>query len=511
MPQSDNKRIAKNTVYLYIRMIIVMAVTFYTARVVLNVLGFQDYGIYNLVGGVVVLFAFLNNSMTGCTQRYLCVSIGKKDQIYEAKVFTCSVISHIIISILFLVLAETVGLWFIIDVLNIPQESKTSAIIVYQIALLTTLFNIFKVPFNAAIIAHERMNFYAISSIIEAALNLTILIPLVYISSNKLILYSSLISAVSFFILLWYLFYTYKHFPNCRFRPEYLKKSLIKEMLKFTGWSNFSSIANLSAKQGMNFIFNIFYGVIINASVGIMQQVNSAVYSFINNFQVAINPPIIKLYTNSEWDNLKKLYIRAAKYSFFLMLLLSFPLILNINPILKLWLKDVPEYTGWFCALSLISLLPNTIGGPIWTIIQASGNLSKYQIIISSLILFNLPLDYLLLYWGMPPYILLIVTLIINSLVILIGIKFVSRCSPITQSDSILKIIIPCAITAGVALLVGYIINLNFDEFNGNLLNLFFKILFEVFSIILIIFLLGLKRSERSQVKRLIFSHIKFK
>lgn len=282
-------------------------------------------------------------------------------------------------------------------------------------------------------------------------------------------------------------------------------------MLKFTGWSNFSSIANLSAKQGMNFIFNIFYGVIINASVGIMQQVNSAVYSFINNFQVAINPPIIKLYTNSEWDNLKKLYIRAAKYSFFLMLLLSFPLILNINPILKLWLKDVPEYTGYFCVLSLISLLPNTIGGPIWTIIQASGNLSKYQIIISSLILSNLPLDYLLLYWGVPPYILLVVTLIINSLVILVGIKFVSKCSPITQSDSIIKIIIPCAITAGAALLVGYIINLNFAEFNGNLLNLFLKIIFEVLSIILIIYLLGLKRSERSQIKKIIFSHIKFK
>lgn len=490
-------------------MIIVMAVTFYTARVVLNVLGFQDYGIYNLVGGVVVLFAFLNNSMTGCTQRYLCVSIGKKDQIYEAKVFTCSVISHIIISILFLILAETVGLWFILNLLNIPQESKTSAIIVYQIALLTTLFSIFKVPFNAAIIAHERMNFYAISSIIEAVLKLMILIPLLYIQTNKLILYSILISFVSFTILLWYILYSRRHFPNCRFMHEYISRNLIKEMLKFTGWSNFSSIANLSAKQGLGFILNIFYGVVINASIGIMQQVTTAVYSFISNFQTAINPPLIKLYTTENWTELKKLYINSAKYSFYLMVIISFPIILNINPILTLWLKEIPEFTNWFCVLSLISLLPNAIGGPIWTIIQASGNLSKFQTIISFLIICNLPLDYILLYIGTRPYILLFITLLINTLVVFTGFKFISKCTSITVSDSYLKIFLPCIGTSAIASVIGLIIYYFTEGTVENVFITLIKILIEVFIIITIIYVFGLTKSEKVQLKTLAFNKLK--
>lgn len=511
MEKVNNKKIAKNTLFLYFRMIVVLGVTLYTARVVLNTLGFQDYGIYNLVAGVVVLFTFLNNSMTACTQRYLCVALGKDDTGYEKDVFSSSIISHFIIVGLFLILAETGGLWFVTQVLNIPEGKKTIAIVVYQFAILNSIFNILRVPFNAAIISHEKMNFYAISSVVEAFLKLIILAPLVYITVNKLILFSILMCGIGLALLAWYMIFVYHHFPNCRLEKKHFRKPLIEEMMKFTGWSNFSSIANIGARQGLGFILNFFFGVIINATVGIMHQVTTAVYGFINNFQTAINPPLIKLYTTGNWVELKKLFVRTAKISFYLMVILSLPLIANINPVLALWLKNVPEYTNYFCTLSLISLLPNVIGGPIWTIIQASGNLKKYQSLISLVIILNLPGDYLLLKFGFPPYCVLVLTLIINILVVLIGMKYTAMYANIKTTLIFKDVILPCVLVLAYGLLICYCINIAFRDANMSLIYLFLKIGIQVFLITTGIYFLGLKSHERFYIKNLIVNKLKRK
>ncbi len=503
MAISSNKQIAKNTIYLYIRMLIVMAVTIYTARVVLEVLGITDYGIYNLVGGVVVLFNFLNSSMTGCTQRYLCVAIGQENMEYIQEVFSTSIKAHLLISILFLILAETVGLWFVSTVLNIPAQSKISAIIVYEIAIFTAISGIMRVPYNGAIIAYEKMSFYAISSIIETALKLIILLPLVYLALNKLILYSVLVGIVNLVILIWYYLYVTKKFINCRLNFSKTPRELLKEMMKFTGWSNFSSLSNLTAKQGMGFLLNNFLGVTINAAIGIMNQVTNAIYGFINNFMTAVNPPLIKQFVNKDWNNLSILFVRSSKFSFYLMLILSIPVVLNINTILSIWLINIPQYTNYFCALSLISLLPNVFGGPIWTLIQASGEIKSYQITIGILIVLNLPIDYLLLYFKQPPYSLLYVTALINFGVVLCGIHKLNKITNINWKLVTAKIFLPCAVVLVISLIVCYLSKFYIHS-TSIIIQLVANVVFEVLIVCALSFMVGLNRNERNSIINLI-------
>lgn len=504
----DKKRIAKNTFFLYFRMLIVMGVTVYSARIVLDTLGVNDYGIYTLVGSVVILFTFLNSSMTTCTQRYLCVAIGKENPDYEKDVFTTSVISHILISILFLALSETAGLWLVLNVLNLAPGSKTVALIVYQFAIVTAVFTILRVPFNGAIIAYEKMDFYAYSSIIETALKLVILVPLTWMQTNKLILYSVLVAGVGLIILVWYQIYVFSHLKNCKVTFKEVKVQLMKEMLSFTGWSNFSSLSNLGAKQGMGIILNYFMGVAINAAVGIMNQVTTAVYGFINNFQTALNPPLIKLYVAKDWDNLQTLFVQAAKYSYYLMLLLSLPLIVNMADVLSIWLTEVPAYTGYFCALSLLSLLPNTIGGPIWTIVQASGQIKKYQITIGTVILMNLPMDYLLLKSGMPPYSLLLVALVVNIIVDIIGAGYVRKYAGINGVTMAKGILGPCVIVTVIAYIICYVFDMYVEIDTTRIVSLIVNVAIELLLITAVIVSFGLNRAERKHITSLIKSRI---
>lgn len=457
MAAADNRRIAKNTLFLFIRMIIVMGVTLYTSRVVLNVLGFDEYGLYNLVAGIVVLFTFLNGSMTATSQRYLCVGIGRDDIEYQRAVFRSSIKLHFAIAVLFLIIAEPLGLWMIYHVLKIPAAMHLTAVIVFQVALATSVVGIILVPFNAVIIAHEKMDFYAYTSIAEASLKLLILVPLIYISGSKVIIYSLLVLGVQGSLLLWY-----AGFVRMKFKPLFGavhsgQGSVVKEMIKFTGWSNFSSIANISARQGFGIIANTFLGVVVNAAIGLMNQVTTAVYTFINNFQTAINPPLIKLYASGEWTEMRKLFSLAAKFSFYLMLILALPLIFNIDSVLVIWLKNVPPFTSSLCICALISLLPNAVGGPVWTVIQATGKIQRYQIIIGIIIFSNLPADWVLLKLGFPPYVLLLYTAICNLAVVLVGLYFLTKWEILDKGGLIkeLGLLLPATAFASGALMWG--------------------------------------------------------
>lgn len=396
----NNKRVAKNTLFLYFRMILIMLVTLYTSRVILAELGIKDYGIYNVVGGVVTMFSFINNCMTTSTQRFLTFALGKRDLKRLKDIFATSLNIHIIIGLLIIFLAETIGLWFVNNKLVISEDRIIAANWAYQFSILTFCVNIIQVPYNAVLIAHEKMNIYAYISILEVILKLLIVYLLTIVKTDKLIVYGILVFSVQLIIRAIYQFYCKKKFEECKFRL-FWNKCLYKQMSSFAGWNLLGSIAWLLQGQGLNIVLNLFFGPVVNAARGIASQVSSAVMNFISNFQVALNPQITKSYASDNIDNMEKLSYLGIKFSFLLLFTMAFPLCLNINYILHIWLVDVPNYTEIFIILIMMdSLLGSLFGGPLMTSISATGNIRNYQIFVNSIILCILPVSYFILKLG---------------------------------------------------------------------------------------------------------------
>lgn len=422
----NNKRIAKNTAMLYIRMLLIMAVTLYTSRVVLEVLGVEDFGIYNIVGGVVVLFSFINNAMATATQRFLNFELGRNDIKEVKRVFSMSMTAHISIALLVLLLAETIGLWFLLTQMNIPEGRMNAAIWCYQFSILTTCVQIIRVPYNACIIAYERMSFYAYISIFEVILKLAIVFLLSISGFDKLIVYSILM-----FLVTWIICYAYKIVCNRNFDISRYKffwdKELYKKLMSFSGWSLFGSAANVGAQQGINILLNIFCGVTVNAAMGIANQVSGAVYSFVSNFQTAFNPQIVKSYAAGEWKYFIDLIFKGSKYSYFLLLIISLPFYICCKELLELWLVNVPNYTVPFCRIIIVFLLLDAIQGPLWIFVQATGKIRNYQLLMSVIILSNLPLGYLFLKMGYPPQIVLVVKVFLNILIYVVRLIYLKR------------------------------------------------------------------------------------
>ncbi|MBM6993136.1 MAG: lipopolysaccharide biosynthesis protein, partial [Prevotella sp.] len=358
----NNKRILKNTMFLYIRMFVIMIVSLFTSRVVLQVLGTSDYGTYNIIGGVVVLFSFINGALTSATQRYLNFYIGKNDPQGTQNVFSMSMNIYILLSVIFLVLAETIGLWFVDTQLNIPPERMNAALWVYQFTVFTFMLNLTRIPYNASLIAYEKMDFYAYLSLLDVILKLVI-VYLLYISPvDKLIFYGFLLMMVNVVDNVAYRVYCHKKFQTCHYQRKW-DRSMAKELFGFSGWSLFGNLANVGAQQGLNILVNIFYGVTLSAALGIANQVSSYIVQFFTNFQTAFNPQIVKYYASGEITKFFKLIFRASKLSYYLMLLISFPFMLKINGILNLWLVDVPQYTAIFCQLILVFYLLEALAG----------------------------------------------------------------------------------------------------------------------------------------------------
>ena len=421
----NNKRIAKNTAMLYIRMLLIMAVTLYTSRVVLEVLGVEDFGIYNIVGGVVVLFSFINNAMATATQRFLNFALGRNDIKEVGRVFSMSMTAHISIALLVLLLAETIGLWFLLTQMNIPDGRMNAAVWCYQFSILTTCVQIIRVPYNACIIAYERMSFYAYISILEVILKLLIVFLLSIDGLDKLILYSILMFLVTVAVC-----YAYKIVCNRNFNISrysfFWDKILYKKLMSFSGWSLFGSAANVGAQQGLNILLNIFCGVAVNAAMGIATQVSSAVYSFVSNFQTAFNPQIVKSYAAGEKDYFVELVFKGSKYSYFLLFIIALPVYVCCRECLEIWLVNVPEHAVSFCKLMILFLLLDAIQGPLWMSVQATGKIRNYQLLMSLLILMNLPLSYLFLKMEYAPEIVLIVKVVVNLAIYIVRIIYLN-------------------------------------------------------------------------------------
>lgn len=394
MPQSNI--IAKNALFLYVRMLLTMAVGLYTARVVLQVLGVEDYGIYSIVGGVVTLFSFFNSAMSSATQRFLAFDIGRQDERQLRNTFNATVIIHVGIALLILVLAETVGLWFVKNKLNVPAERMETIHWIYQFSVFTFLIGVIQVPFNALIIARERMSVYAIMSIAEVILKLVIVYVLILFDYDKLKLYAILIFGASLVVALFYGIYCRRNFREAHFK-WYYEKQYFSTLIAYSGWNLFGNIAAVARGQGLNVVLNLFFGVVVNAAYGVMLQVQGAISAFVSNFQQAVNPQIIKSYAANDSDRTMRLIFKSSKFSFFLMLLIATPVIYNVEFVLRLWLGNPPEYSTTFVKLCLINILIDSLSGPLMTGAQATGKIKWYQIVVGFLVFLNLPVSYLFL------------------------------------------------------------------------------------------------------------------
>lgn len=422
----NNKRIAKNTLFLYIRMLLIMGVTLYTSRVVLQVLGVEDFGIYNVVGGIVVLFTFVNSAMITSTQRFLNYELGRGNQEATQKVFSASITIHLGIALLTLLLAETVGLWFLDNYIKYPLGREYAVMLTYQFTILSTCINILRTPFNAAIIAHERMSFYAYISVIEVVLRLLIVFLLALSFWDRLILYSVLTFVVFFLVLICYYLYCRHSFAVCKYIC-FWDKRIYLDLLGFSGWSLFGGVANMGASQGLNILLNIFFGVTVNAAMGIANQVHVAVSSFVGSFQTAFNPQIVKSYASGDKYYFINLIMHTSKYSYFLLFAISLPLYICCEEILTLWLGDVPEYTVSFCRLMILFSLLDAIQGPLWVSVQATGKIRNYQILMSIIILSNLPISYLFLKLGYEPEYVLVIKVLLNVFILFVRLWYLRR------------------------------------------------------------------------------------
>ena len=412
----SNKRITKNTALLYIRMLLVMAVTLYTSRIVLEVLGIEDFGIYNVIGGIVALFSFLNASMSGATARFLMYEMGTEDKEKLKVTFSSALLIHISIALLIILIAETIGLWFLKTQLVIPENRMDAAIWVYQFSIFSTAVAVTQVPYNACIIAHEKMNVYAYVEIINVILKLLIVYLLVISGFDKLILYALLVFAVSTIIAFIYRIYCVRHFEESKFRYHW-NFEIIKPMLSFSGWDLYGNMSTVARTKGVNMLLNIFFGPALNAASGIASQVQNAVMGFAGNIVTAVKPQIIKSYAAGEFERMESLVINASKLTFLLLLLLSLPLIIEMHFVLSLWLKEVPDYTVLFCICTLLFNFFATMSIVVVTAAHAIGRIKRPSLINGTLYLSVIPISYLAFKLGFSP----VTSYIFNILAVIAG------------------------------------------------------------------------------------------
>jgi len=504
---ANNKRIAKNTLLLYIRMFVMMFTSLFTSRIVLQVLGETDYGIYNIIGGVVVLFSFLNSALLSATQRFLNFYLGKEDEGTTHKIFCMSMNSYFILSGILLILGETIGLWFVNTQLNIPDERMCAAHWVYQFSLITFIVNLIRVPYNATIIAYERMDFYACLSLGEVILKLLVVYLLYVTTFDKLILYSLLYLLVPSVVTWIYKIYCNQHFKISRYE-RYWNKEMFSQLFSFSGWSLFGSLANLAASQGLNILVNIFCGVTLNTALGIANQVSTNVFNFISNFQIAFNPQIIKSYAANETGRLYNLMFSASKMSYFLLLIISIPIILNINLILDVWLIDVPRYTAIFTQLILCFFLIEALSAPLWMFVQATGKIRNYQILIGTVIFFNFPLMYLVLKMNFPVYYVWIIRIIINILVFFVRCLYIKKKFDFPLQNYCIKVISPILVVTIIVFPLSFFVK---NIITGYWIQFIVSTLFAISFTLIIVCILGLSKKEKNFVLNLIKTKLHFK
>lgn len=413
MSTVDNKRIAQNTLLLYARTLVTMGISLYTSRVILVALGVNDYGIYNVVGGFVAMFSLISSSLTAGISRFITYELGHGNIEKLKNVFATSCFVQYVISVALIMLAETLGLWFLNTQMNIASSRLIAANWVFQCSLLTFVVSLISVPYNAAIVAHEKMSVFAYISIIEAILKLLIAFAITFIPNYKLRIYAVLLMITALFIRILYTTYCKRHFEESRVRPKY-NKTLFKEIASFSGWNFIGASSGILRDQGVNLLINLFCGTAVNAARGIAMQISAALTSFSSNFVSALNPQITKSFAQKDYSASFSLVFRGSRFAYFILFIPALPIIIKIKAILYIWLTNVPDYTDVFAQLAVISILIEIISYPLITLMLAIGKIRNYQLTVGGIQLLNFPISYACLKLGYPPQSTFIVAIIIG-------------------------------------------------------------------------------------------------
>lgn len=495
LTHSDNtRRIAKNTLLLYMRMLFSVIVSLETSRLILQALGVENYGIYNVVGGVVTLFAFLNAAMASSTQRFLTFELGRQNWERLRMVFSTSIWIHLFISLCLLFLAETVGLWLFYNKLIIPESRMEAAMWVYQLSVCSCVVTIMSVPYNASIIAHERMNVFAYISMLDITLRCVVVLCLYLFPYDRLVVYACLLLLVAVLIRVIYWHYCRSYLPETQLVYDW-DKPLFHEMLHFAGWNLFGNMAYVGYTQGVNVLLNIFFGPAVNAARAVAVQLQGAINNFCNSFQTAMNPQITKSYATKEWEYMFSLLYGSSKYSFLLLLFLVMPIWIEAKQILLLWLKIVPDHTLVFLRLILLVSMVDVMANPLITIAQATGHIRGYQLIVGGILLLIVPVSYLTLKLGGPVESVFVVHLIIVIFAQFARLWMVRKLVGLSLRLYWHRVVFPLLRVAVVALFIPLLIYMSMEE---TLLRLSMVVLFSWSSVLIVGYLLGLQAQEQT-------------
>lgn len=439
---SNNKRIAYNTIVLYLRMIITMCVGLFTSRVVLTVLGVEDYGLYNVVGGFVSFFTLFNGAMSNASQRFITFGLAKGDIKRRQDTFSTVVITHLFLALICALLAETVGLWFLYNKMVIPESKFIAALWVYQMSIFSMIVSVASVPYNALIIAYEKMSAFAYISIFDTVMKLVIAYLITVISYDHLIVYAIFLCLVSVFDVIIYRIYCRKNFieTQCKWIFD---KDLFKSVNNIAGWSLFGNLAALLYTQGLNLLLNIFFGPVVNAARGVAVTVQGVVTGFVNNFQMALNPQIIKTYAENNLSRMHALIFASSKFSYFMLFIIVLPIMLEAQMVLTLWLKIVPDHTVWFLRIIMCVMLVDTLSNPLSISVQAYGKVKVYQSAVGSMLLTILPIAYVTLRLGGNPESVFIVNLFVAMVAQIMRVYLVSKMVGFSLRDYTKRLILP--------------------------------------------------------------------
>ena len=501
---NNNKRIAKNTLLLYFRMFFIMAVTLFTSRVVLSALGVEDYGIYNVVGGVIAMMGVLNNAMSVSTQRYLTFELGRGDMVRLKQTFSLCLTIFFLLSIIVAVLAETIGLWFLNTQLIIPSNRMEAANWIYQFSILSCVSSLITMPFNASIIAHERMNVYAYVGIIEVILKLLIVYLLLIIPADRLITYGFLFMISHLIVTGIYIGYCWKKFVETRY-TWYWEKPLFKELVSYSGWNLFGSLSGLVKGQGLNILLNMFFNPAINAARGIAYQINAAITQFFTNFYTAVRPQITKYYAQGNIKEMQNLIFRSSKLSFYLIMLISLPIIIEAPYIVNLWLGQLPDYVVPFTRLIIAISAVDAMATPLMTAAHATGHIRLYQSSVGTMAILNVPVSYVFLILGYSPLVVFYISLIISVICLFMRLWIVRRLMEFPVMDYIVKVFGSCMMVCALSLILPVAIHVTQEE---SLVSVIIVYVVSLLSSIACIYFVGMDNKEKQFVCDIIKSKL---
>ena len=450
---SKNKKIAKNTLFLYFRMLFLMCISLYTSRIILEALGVSDYGIYNVVGGFVAMFTLISASLTSACSRFLNYEMGKGVKSRLEIVFSTSLTVHIILAIIIALLCESFGVWYLNNRMVIPEERLIAANWVFQISVLNFCINLITVPFNGAIIAHEKMSTFASVSIFEGVARLAICFLVITLSTDHLITYAFLYMLVQVSVMFVYQIYCRRNFEECCYK-FIIDKPLVRQMFSYSGWHIIGNSSGILNRQGVDLILNYFCGTVLNAAKGISNQVMGAVAAFSNNFMIALNPQITKSYAQGDIQYMMSLVFKGARFSYLLLFFLSLPIILNADYVIHLWLKNVPDYAIPLAQLSLVTAMISSLSNSLVAAQNATGKVRDYQIVVGGLQLLNLPLCYVALSIGFSPISVMVVAIIVEVFSLIARLimipRYIKEFSPFQYIKEVVLKVIGVSITASI-------------------------------------------------------------